>query len=56
MTFDELAKGLPTLSAFAAFIGVCLWAYSKHSKKNFDDAAQLPFADEQPNDTNPRKD
>lgn len=29
-----------------AFIGVTVWAYSSYKKKDFDEAAQLPFADE----------
>jgi cytochrome c oxidase cbb3-type subunit 4 len=28
------------------FIGIVFWAYSKKRKKAFDDAANLPFADE----------
>ena len=29
-----------------AFIGIVIWAYSKRRKKSFDEAANLPFADE----------
>lgn len=29
-----------------AFIGIVVWAYSKKRKKSFDDAANLPFADQ----------
>ncbi len=39
-------QGLGTVVAFAAFIGVTLWAYSKGKKADFEEAAQLPFADE----------
>ena len=39
-------RGLATLFAFIAFISVCFWAYSSRKKKDFDEAAQLPFADE----------
>jgi cytochrome c oxidase cbb3-type subunit 4 len=28
------------------FIGIVIWAYSKKRKKAFDEAANLPFADE----------
>lgn len=28
------------------FIGIVLWAYSRKRKSRFDDAANLPFADE----------
>ena len=40
-------RGLATLFALIAFIGICLWAYSSRRKKDFDDAANLPFADEE---------
>lgn len=38
--------GVGTLLALIAFIGICLWAYSKRRKKDFDEAANLPFADD----------
>ncbi|WP_019531222.1 CcoQ/FixQ family Cbb3-type cytochrome c oxidase assembly chaperone [Dasania marina] len=41
-------RGLATVFAFIAFISICLWAYSKQRKKDFDDAANLPFADDKP--------
>lgn len=47
MDINDL-RGLATVFALIAFIGVCLWAYSSKRKSDFDDAAQLPFADEQP--------
>lgn len=31
---------------FVAFIGLFLWAYSGKRKNSFDEAANLPFADE----------
>jgi cytochrome c oxidase cbb3-type subunit 4 len=42
-----LIRGLGTLVVFIAFIGVVLWAYNSKRKKNFDEAANLPFADEE---------
>ena len=39
-------RGIATIFAMVAFIGVALWAYSSYKKKDFDEAAQLPFADE----------
>ncbi|NNJ92796.1 MAG: cbb3-type cytochrome c oxidase subunit 3 [Gammaproteobacteria bacterium] len=39
-------RSLQTVLAFIAFIGIVIWAYSKRRKKSFDDAANLPFADE----------
>jgi cytochrome c oxidase cbb3-type subunit 4 len=35
-----------TVVLMAAFIGIVIWAYSKRRKKSFDEAANLPFADE----------
>ena len=39
-------RGLGTLLVFIAFISVTLWAYSGRNKARFDEAANLPFADE----------
>jgi cytochrome c oxidase cbb3-type subunit 4 len=39
-------RGLGTILVFVAFISVVLWAYSSKRKKSFDEAANLPFADE----------
>ncbi len=47
-------RGIATILAFAAFIGVCLWTFSSRRKKSFDDAANLPFADDA-NDENSLK-
>ena len=35
-----------TLVLLLTFVGVVLWAYSKRRKAPFDEAANLPFADE----------
>ncbi|UTW07715.1 cbb3-type cytochrome oxidase subunit 3 [Pseudomonas benzenivorans] len=40
-------RGIGTAVVFIAFIGVVLWAYSSKRKSSFDEAANLPFADEQ---------
>ncbi len=40
-------RGLGTLFAMIAFVGVCYWAFSSKSKAKFDEAANLPFADEE---------
>ena len=34
---------LATLVAFATFIGIFAWAYSRCNAKRFEAAAQLPF-------------
>lgn len=39
-------RGLGTVFVMIAFIGICLWAYSSRRKQAFDEAANLPFADE----------
>ncbi|MFA7552680.1 MAG: cbb3-type cytochrome c oxidase subunit 3 [Spongiibacteraceae bacterium] len=39
-------RGLATIFAMVAFLGICFWAYSKNRKKDFDEAANLPFADD----------
>ncbi len=48
MDINDL-RGLSTLMLMIGFIGVCFWAYSKKRKKAFDEAANLPFADEEMN-------
>ncbi|WP_028025557.1 CcoQ/FixQ family Cbb3-type cytochrome c oxidase assembly chaperone [Enterovibrio calviensis] len=35
-----------TLVIFVSFIGIVLWAYSSRRKTEFEDAANLVFADE----------
>ena len=40
-------RGLSTLLLLVAFIGLVAWVYSGRRKKQFEDAAQLPFADEE---------
>ncbi|TVP93132.1 MAG: cbb3-type cytochrome c oxidase subunit 3 [Pseudomonadaceae bacterium] len=44
----NMLRGISTLFVLLAFIGITLWAYSSYKKKDFDEAAQLPFADEEP--------
>jgi cytochrome c oxidase cbb3-type subunit IV len=35
-----------TVASFVVFIGILLWAYSGGPRKRFDEAAMLPFADD----------
>lgn len=42
----DFLSGLGTVLAMLAFIGICLWAYSSRNKARFEEAALLPFADE----------
>ena len=39
-------RGIGTAVVFIAFIGLALWAYSSKRKSSFDEAANLPFADD----------
>lgn len=39
-------RGLMSVVLLFAFLGLIVWAYSKNQKKSFDEAANLPFADE----------
>ena len=48
MDINDL-RGLSTAFLMITFIGMCFWAYSKKRKKSFDEAANLPFADEELN-------
>jgi cytochrome c oxidase cbb3-type subunit 4 len=36
-------RSIVTVLAFAVFIAIVLWAYSDRSKAGFDQAARLPF-------------
>lgn len=48
-------RGIITLILIIAFLGITWWAYSKRRKPDFDEAANLPFADddEQPSSDKP---
>ncbi len=34
---------LATLLAFATFIGIAVWAYSRRNRERFEEAAAIPF-------------
>ena len=36
-----------TVILLISFVGIVIWAYSKRRKHDFDEAANLPFADEE---------
>lgn len=36
-----------TVLLLVIFIGIVVWAYSRRRKKSFDEAANLPFADDE---------
>jgi cytochrome c oxidase cbb3-type subunit 4 len=48
MDINDL-RGISTALLMVAFISLCVWAYSKKRKRSFDEAANLPFADEEMN-------
>ena len=39
-------EGINTLLVMAVFIGICWWAYSAHRRKDNEEAAHLPFDDD----------
>ena len=41
------ARSVVTLISMMTFIGIVVWAYSARRKQDFDEAAMLPFADEE---------
>ncbi|MCB1707625.1 MAG: cbb3-type cytochrome c oxidase subunit 3 [Halioglobus sp.] len=48
MDINDL-RGISTLFLMITFIGMCFWAYNRKRKTAFDEAANLPFADEELN-------
>jgi cytochrome c oxidase cbb3-type subunit 4 len=42
------ARSIVTVLCMLTFIGIVVWAYSARRKSDFDEAAMLPFADEEP--------
>ena len=39
-------RGISTILVMIGFAGVCFWAYSSKRKHEFEQAAQMPFADD----------
>lgn len=39
-------RSLITVLGLVCFLGICAWAYSKHAKAGFDEAARLPLSDD----------
>lgn len=48
-------QSLSVVLVALAFAGVCWWAFSPRRKKRFEEAANLPFADEQTESSNEQK-
>jgi len=36
-------RSIVTVLAFSCFVGIVLWAWSRRNQERFDDAARLPF-------------
>lgn len=49
MDINDL-RGISTAFLLFSFLGLIGWAYSRKQKKPFDEAANLPFADEDINE------
>ena len=41
-----MIQGIVTTLSLIIFIAIVIWAFSKHKKKDFEEAANLPFDDE----------
>ena len=41
-----MIRGLGTVVVLVAFVGLALWVFSPRRKREFDEATQLPFADD----------
>ncbi|MGE5386321.1 MAG: cbb3-type cytochrome oxidase subunit 3 [Betaproteobacteria bacterium] len=39
-------RSIMTVVSLATFIGIIVWAFSRKNKERFDEAANLPFAEE----------
>jgi len=51
MTFT-LFQSIWSIVVMITFLGIVFWAYSGKRKSAFDEAAQLPFEDDQSTDNN----
>ena len=43
----NLIRTVVTALSFVAFIGIVIWAYRPSRKRGFEEAANLPFADDE---------
>jgi cytochrome c oxidase cbb3-type subunit IV len=42
----NVLRSIITVLSLLAFIGIVVWAYSKNRRQQFEEAANLPFADD----------
>ncbi|MBU6224379.1 MAG: CcoQ/FixQ family Cbb3-type cytochrome c oxidase assembly chaperone [Burkholderiales bacterium] len=54
MDINDL-RAITTIFSFAVFIGILVWAFSKHKAQDFEDAAKIPLDREEDPTTSPRK-
>lgn len=48
MSLDiNLIRGILTALLLVSFIGLCIWAWSRHRHAAFSEAANLPFVDDE---------
>jgi cytochrome c oxidase cbb3-type subunit IV len=40
-------RSLVTVLAFVSFVGIVFWAYSGRTRRRFEEAAQLPFTEDE---------
>lgn len=45
MDINDIRSAM-TVIMFAVFLGIVFWAFSKRSKRGFDEAARLPFEED----------
>ena len=43
----NVMRSIVTVLSLVAFVGIIVWAWSKKNQPGFDEAARLPFDDEQ---------
>lgn len=55
MDMNSLFQSIGTVLVFLAFIGLFWWVYIAHKKSDFDEAANLPFIDDEPQDSSEKK-
>ena len=56
MTVKTIFSMISVFLMLFAIIGIGWWAFSPRRKKRFDDAANLPFADESEQEIHPHSD
>jgi cytochrome c oxidase cbb3-type subunit 4 len=46
--FVNNMRSILAVVSLLCFLGICYWAWSRHAKAGFDEAAQLPLTDDDP--------